>query len=427
MTTDSAGDATGNPGTGAAGGLRFGTFCSGIGAPEAAWSQLGWQPQFFSEIEPFPCAVLARHFPGVQNLGDMTKITDETLSRHSVDVVCAGTPCQSFSVAGLRGGMDDARGNLAFRYVELLGSLRPTRMVWENVPGVLSSWTDEETLNTSQESRELVREVEEARRTLSEAGYDCGPTIGIGDTEEVQQTNDYDQFTAALVERGYSLAWGILDAQYFGVAQRRKRVFVVGSLGNWTDPASILFDRECLSGNPPPGREERTHVTRGADSNGDGDGAGEDGGTPLTVFDTTQVTSKSNYSNPKPGDPCHPLASAAHPPAIAIQERAVSENTTNGPGGKGWQENLAYTLESRHHVQSVAVPRMEVRRLMPVECIRLQGFPDDWLDTSPQKPTADGPKYRAIGNSMAVPVLRWIGQRIAAANAALRSSPGDTS
>lgn len=527
--------------------MNFGTFCSGIGAPEAAWIPLGFRPVFCSEIEPFPCAVLAHHYPAVPNLGDMREISDEEIRRYPVDVVCAGTPCQSFSVAGLRGGMADPRGNLAFRYVELLGALRPSRMVWENVPGVLSSWTDETTHSPSEKSRELIGEAERARQILVAAGYDVGGEIGLGDFEEVQQTNDFDQFTAALVERGYSCAWGILDAQYFDVAQRRERVFLVGSLGNWTDPASILFDRECLSGNPPPGREAGTRVagrlTRGADgsgqfapdiagtlkscggksgtpngaeeadrlivagcvdahmgggdpddnaaqanhllpvaihethpaikardfkgpsSDGDGDGAilvpmvthslraegfdaSEDGtgrGTPIIpiafdwqsggdcrmnlredcanslqrsqtlaiAFDTTQVTSSENFSNPKPGDPCHPLASGAHAPAIAFQERGRV-------GGRNveTQEDVSYSLNApngggRRQELNVATPTMQVRRLTPRECERLQGFPDDHtLIPFRGKPASDSVRYRAIGNSMCVNVMAWIGHRI---------------
>ena len=344
--------------------MKFGTFCSGIGAPECAWVPLGFQPQFVSEIEPFPCAVLAHHHPDVPNLGDMTKITDEQISRFNVDVVCAGTPCQSFSVAGLRKGMADPRGNLALVFLRLVDRLRPRWLVWENVPGVLSS----------------------------SGGRDFGTFLG------------------GLAELGYGWAYRTLDAQYAGVPQRRRRVFVVGYLGDWRRAAAVLFERHGLSGNPPPSRKARSRVaatiTRGTDSSGkdyetetlipvtggffssevahslraDGFDASEDGtgrGTPLVpiAFDTTQVTSKENRSNPKAGDPCRTLSQQSHPPSIATPSA--------------------------------------VRRLTPLECERLQGFPEGHTAIQFRgKPAADSPRYRAIGNSMAVPVMAWIGKRI---------------
>jgi DNA (cytosine-5)-methyltransferase 1 len=480
---------------------RFASVCSGIGAPEKAWSSLGWEPQFFSEIEPFPCAVLAHHYPDVPNLGDMEAISAETIRRFSPDVVVAGTPCQSFSVAGLRKGMADPRGNLALGYIELLGELCAPRMVWENVPGVLSSWTDDSPCPADAESFRAADEAERARQTLSAGGYDVGSEISLGDFEEVEQTNDFDQFSAALVERGYSLAWGILDAQYFGLAQRRERVFVVGSRRGWTDSAAILFDRESMSGNPTPrrqtGQEIAASLTRGADSSGkggyagrrreddtnivvncidshmgsggpddnaaqgnhllvgtlnangkaagsatqqdaecgmlvahslraDGFDASEDGtgrGTPIIPILEIGKGSSSRGDGPNgcgignPGDPMFTLQSGAQH-AIAFQERSRA-------GGRAIesQSDVAYSLNNpgdggRRQEMNWVTPSMAVRRLTPRECERLQGFPDDFTAIPFRgKPAADGPRYRALGNSMAVPVLKWIGHRIEAINA----------
>ena len=192
-------------------GLRYVSVCDGIGAAHVAWQPLGWQCQWTSEIEPFPVAVVEDHY-GFRNLGDMTKITEDMIDA-PVDLLVGGTPCQSFSVAGLRGGLADPRGNLALRFVQLAAVMQPKWIVWENVPGVLSS--------------------------------------GKG--------RDFGTFLGALGELGYGFAYRILDAQWFGVAQRRRRVFVVGYLGDWRRAATVLFERESVFGNPP---------TRGATGQG---------------------------------------------------------------------------------------------------------------------------------------------------------------
>jgi DNA (cytosine-5)-methyltransferase 1 len=217
--------------------LIYGSLCSGIEAASMAWKPLGWRCAFTAEIEAFPSAVLAHHHGDAPNLGDMTRINPDGLER--TDVVVAGTPCQSFSVAGLRKGLADPRGNLALDLLRIVDGARPEWLVWENVPGVLSSWSDAETSDPSEESRRL----------LEADGLDPDDFV------EVEQTNDFDQFTSGIRELGYGLAWGSLDAQYFGLAQRRERVFVVAHLGDWTRAAAVLFDRESLSGNPAPSRE----------------------------------------------------------------------------------------------------------------------------------------------------------------------------
>jgi DNA (cytosine-5)-methyltransferase 1 len=193
--------------------MRYASVCDGIGAAHVAWQPLGWECAWTSEIEPFPAAVVDHHWK-LKNLGDMTKLTEEMLDEHgAIDLLVGGTPCQSFSVAGLRGGLADPRGNLALRFVQLADVLRPSWIVWENVPGVLSS-----------------------------AGG-----------------RDFGTFLGALAELGYGFAYRILDAQWFGVAQRRRRVFVVAHARDWRRAAAVLFERESLLGNPP---------TRGATGQG---------------------------------------------------------------------------------------------------------------------------------------------------------------
>ena len=199
--------------------MKYGSVCSGIEAASVAWHNLGWEPQWFSEIEQFPSDVLKHRFPTVPNLGDMTTINQNPIAdERPIDLLVGGTPCQSFSVAGLRKGLADPRGNLMLTFLSIADKLRPKWIVWENVPGVLSS----------------------------NGGKDFGTFLG------------------ALGELGYGFAYRVLDAQHFGVAQRRRRVFVVGCLGDWRAAAAVLFERESLQGNPKPSRKKREEVTTDA-------------------------------------------------------------------------------------------------------------------------------------------------------------------
>ena len=192
--------------------MKYLSVCSGIEAATVAWHDLGWKPVGFSEIEPFPSAVLAHHYPTIPNLGDMTRYKEWNIEHP--DILVGGTPCQSFSVAGLRKGLADPRGNLALVYCGILDHFRPQWFVWENVPGVLSS----------------------------NGGRDFGSFLG------------------ALAELGYGFAYRVLDAQFFGVAQRRRRVFVVGYLGDWRPPAAVLFERESLRRDTAPSREKGERI-----------------------------------------------------------------------------------------------------------------------------------------------------------------------
>ncbi len=482
--------------------LRYGSVCSGIEAASVAWHPLGWRAAFFSEIEPFPRAVLAQHWPDVPLHGDFTTI--EASQYEPIELLVGGTPCQSFSVAGLRGGLADERGNLALQFLRLAQRLRPRWVVWENVPGVLSS-----TSHNAPDPCLPPDHLDQGAEWVGEDEYDA------------DESHAFSCFLAGLSELGYGWAYRSLDAQFAGLAQRRERVFVVGCLGDWRRAVAVLFDRHSLSGHPAPRREagqgtaggaigsltgsgrgvERVGESRGQDpviavplleigkgttSRGEGpngcgigadgdpmytlqagaqhgiahalraDGfdAGEDGtgrGTPLVPcepmtlairgrgdthnletrqdgtanailtpnggrggigvgavaipFDTTQITSKANYSRPRAGDPCHPLAGGAHPPPVAF----------NWQSGGDCRQNP--TVERTDPLQALQTPAvfagMAVRRLTPRECERLQGFPDDYTLVSYRgKPASDGPRYKALGNSMAIPVVRWIGERI---------------
>ena len=197
--------------------VRYLSLCSGIEAASVAWQPLGWKPVAFSEIEPFPCAVLACHYPEVANLGDMTQVHDWRPYHGAVDLVVAGTPCQDFSIAGKRAGLAGERSGLTLVLAQVLSIVRPEWIVWENVPGVFST----------------------------------------------NSGRDFGTFLRALDDIGYSCAWRVLDAQYFGVPQRRRRVCVIGHLGDWRPAAAVLFEREGVRGNTPArGKKKigRAHV-----------------------------------------------------------------------------------------------------------------------------------------------------------------------
>lgn len=546
--------------------MRFLSVCSGIEAASVAWAPLGWRAAALAEIDPFACAVLAaRHGASrplfmpdpeaagiavkdrrkraaairavkalpeggaVPNFGNLEAWKDWPDA--AFDVLVGGTPCQSFSVAGLRKGLDDPRGNLALVYLAVVDRYRPRWVVWENVPGVLSS----------------------------------------------NKGRDFGAFLGGLGELGYGWAYRILDAQFVrtrllpgAVPQRRRRVFVVGYLGDWRPPAAVLFDAESLRGNPPPRRRAGQGVAQGIEFGPSGGGfadvnptldtrakegpignqlagavlsprsfdpeaiqpvahalraegfdASEDGtgrGTPLipeVAWPLSAGMAASAHRMPQEQGGLIPIAfdckgtevqfttDGTHPTlrsmghadshsnagghaavAYAIQERAVADNPAAGPQSKGWQEAISYTLEARPAVQAVAFqdrfrgddgrgydrppPIIEestgaletvkpwhvafdlrgsegrampegphdtaniraasggssrsylaspwsVRRLTPIECERLQGFPDGYTDVAPQgrNQTPDGPRYKALGNSMAVNVMGWIGERIA--------------
>lgn len=438
--------------------MIFRSVCSGIEAASVAWNPLGWNADAFSEIEPFPCAVLAHHYPTTPNLGDMTRFKEWPDA--NFDVLCGGTPCQSFSVAGLRKGLDDPRGNLMLTFGAIAGRYRPRWLVWENVAGVLSSG----------------------------GGRDFGAFLGL------------------LGVLGYGFAYRLFDAQYFGVAQRRRRVFVVGYLGDWRPAAAVLFERHSLQGHPAPRREAREEIARplAAGSPGssgyrnDADTAenliadtlragggpashgklnGTDRMTMVPVLSAALVakggtgymdpTAETFITSPIVGRPyadrgaegnnlvpvditnCRiggavagtleraqekgnrglgvmamnlrgreggampeldDVASIRAASGGSSRSYAVAFHGTQDPDVSG---DVTHPMGCNYGHEQAAMVGMRVRRITPRECERLQGFPDDYTAIPyNKKPAKDGPRYKALGNSWAVPNARWIGQRI---------------
>lgn len=307
--------------------MRFGSVCSGIEAASVAWDVLGWRAAWLSEIEPFPCALLSQHYPDVPNLGDMTTIAPRILAGEveAPDVFTGGTPCQAFSTAGKRQSLADERGNLTLTFCEIANAIdtvraangqQPAVIIWENVPGVLSTRDNAFGCFLGELAGES-GPLEPAGRRWTDAGCVYGPARAV--------------------------AWRVFDAQYFGLAQRRRRVFVVASARNGFDPAKVLFEFEGVRRDTPPRREAGEASAGAAAPRAGGAGAliahcadvsptlcrnsysptkcleGDEADWTVAVmpFDTTQITSPSNRSNPQWGDPCHPLAAQAHPPAIA--------------------------------------------------------------------------------------------------------------
>ncbi|ECD4212445.1 Dam family site-specific DNA-(adenine-N6)-methyltransferase [Salmonella enterica subsp. enterica serovar Gatuni] len=541
--------------------MKYGSVCSGIEAASKAWEPLGWKPAWFSEIEPFPSAVLACHWPEVTNLGDMTKIADavRTGEVEAPDVLVGGTPCQAFSIAGLREGLSDDRGQLTLSYVELANAIDAKRrergeqesiIVWENVPGVLSS---------------------------KDNAFGCFLAGLAGESCELQPAGGKWTHAGCVSGPERVIAWRVLDAQFFGVAQRRRRVFVVASARKGFDPAAVLFELDSVRRDSAPSRESQPEIARNAgerskvgshwdnpanphptlnqSSNIGGIGASnqellsqrgsglvsdsysdvsrtllakENDSTAEDLETYAVVSSQTQYGDEIAGtltarhdsSPCadrdmnvlaygggngsgnidvaacltakgqrmdfevetfavhgtqdpdtnrelaHTLgrnngqenaciafsykdngadatsdlsptiragnqdkshANSGQPPAIAYAFKAGQGAKA---GGIGYAEEQSPTLTSASSGTNLAPAVMHgvaVRRLTPVECERLQGFPDNhtlicWRGKDADE-CPDGPRYKAIGNSMAVPVMRWIGERIAAAMPAEEPAP----
>lgn len=356
--------------------LVYGSVCSGIEAATAAWHPLGWKPSFFSEIEKFPRAVLQHHYPEVPLHGDFTTI--QVGQYEPIDLLVGGTPCQSFSIAGLRGGLDDERGNLALEYLRLADRLRPRWLVWENVPGVLSS----------------------------NGGRDFGSILG------------------GMVELGYGVAYRVLDAQYvrvdgFGraVPQRRRRVFVVGYLGDWRRAAAVLLERHSMSGSAAPLRKAG-QVAAALTANGVGTCRADDNQAQANhLIATYRMVAFGEYSD---DGSASTVKARDHKDATDLVVQPVAfdcKGTQVQFSADGSHPTLRAMGHSGSHANAGGHAAFQwgkvVLRLTPTECEKLQGFPDGWTDIRHGgKPTPDGPRYKALGNSMAVNVMRWIGERI---------------
>lgn len=554
--------------------MKFLSVCSGIEAVSVAWEPLQFEPVAYSEIEPFPSAVLAHHYPDVPNLGDMTQYANWNIP--TIDILAGGTPCQSFSVAGKRGGLSDPRGNLCFTFCEIADRFDPEWILWENVPGVLNT-------------------VDNAFGCL--LGKLCGASNAIQPAEGRKHAS-----CGVVAGSKRTVAWRILDAQWFGVPQRRRRLFVLAGRGarNWACADALLPFAESLPGYFAPSRKARqktpastrrspdgshwdgrAHPTLGAIKTGiglsdqelfsqrgaclvrdtapitakwgkdSGNSAGDEfqnidinrktapdlfknhetdevtplaacfglyenqraemrlyenlqptitcgggkagqgsnmtlftfpkkdasllyenhaqdsriagpfsisptctarwgtggGNTPLILHRESSKENQDTAFTSYPGNeitlcfpldmrtilrkdtsssagcgtgeeraPSYTLTTQGHVPGIcySIQGNIIGRQAHNGGNGKGFTENISGTL-TRTDVHAVLYKNF-VRRMMPIECERLQGFPDNWtlIDKKPGVPYADSHRYKAIGNSMAVPVIRWIGQRILA-------------
>ena len=465
--------------------VTYGSVCSGIEAASVAWEPLGMRPAWFAEIEKFPAAVLAARWPDVANLGDMCALAEWVRAGYieAPDVLVGGTPCQAFSVAGLRRGMADERGALTIKYVELADAIDEKRpgsecvTVWENVPGVLSDKNN---------------------------AFGCFLGALCGETSEIRPPGGRWSNAGCVYGPARAIAWRVLDAQYFGVAQRRRRVFVVASARNGFDPAAVLFESEGMRRDIAPSRSEGAettgHAISGFDTVGTLDARTDGGGFPgsdgacgghviaqpsppsLAKGNDSHDDSKQAYivecvtgdrthaltgtedgagrgtpicfdSRQDPnvyGDMAGPIG-ASLPVGAAVAVYAQNNDsatradvgatlTRRGPSGvKGGPgaENIvvAFAQNSRDEVRleggdgslsteggkpgqgaPMVATASIVRRLTPVECERLQGFPDNhtripWRGKSAED-CPDGPRYKAIGNSKAVPVVRWLGRRI---------------
>lgn len=496
--------------------LTFVSMFSGIEAASVAFGPLGWSALAFAEIEKFPSAVLAHHYPDVPNVGDMTA-HDWSRYRGKADIVCGGPPCQAFSVAGLRNSMDDARGNLSLAYMRAIHAIKPRNAITENVPGWLST---------------------------KDNAFGCFLAGLVGADDALPPPDGRRWPDAGMVSGPQGrAAWRILDAQFFGLAQRRRRVIVVADFGNGADPAAVLFERKGMSWNPAPSREEgegvaptisaRTKGGGGLGTDFDLDGGLVEYAPEIARCDATREGSSQDYESTTmvavsaTGTIAHTLKAEGHDAsedgsgrgvpivvhgtqdpcvsdkAFAQQGNAGQENVicfTAKDYGGGASVDISPTLRSGTHDKShanggvvpavtvalrgrdsggtaelggsvatalrassgggdkphvlaeavysimpqnsgkdykarkvdVAQPLMAggpvggnqggdfvlqsaVRRLTPVECERLQGFPDGYTNIPwrGKQESPDGPRYKALGNSWAVPKFLWIGERIA--------------
>ena len=434
--------------------LSFGSVCSGIEAASVAWEPLGWRASWFAEIEPFPSAVLAYHWPQVTNLGDMTKIRERVTSGEvsAPDVLVGGTPCQAFSVAGARKSLSDDRGQLTLEYVRLLNEIdaarsiqgeQPAISVWENVPGVLNT---------------------------KDNAFGCLLGAIAGEECELQPSGKKWGNAGCVFGPQRAVAWRVLDAQYFGVAQRRRRVFVVSSAREGFNPAEVLFEFDGVRRDSAPCRSAWQEATASAGNSTESTGGTISGkqifqtlqasmgsklwlgnqeafsGDYFVVHGTQDPLTQDNQAFPlgrnhgqenvvfgipgnwigrKPengGNATEPMMNIA-PCQTKTDKHAVAIGILGGlHPNAAVDENLCPTITQAMGMGGGHVPVTNglstgmVRRLTPVECERLQGFPDNHTQipyrNKPADKCPDGPRYAACGNSMAVPVMNWIGRRI---------------
>lgn len=409
--------------------MKYLSVCSGIEAATVAWSPLGWEPVGFSEIEPFPCAVLAHHYPTVPNFGDMTNWKNWNLKNGTPDLICGGTPCQDYSIAGNRAGMAGDRGSLSLTFIQIAARYRPRWIVWENVPGVLSS-------NKGRDFAKFLGDFSGTRIEVPKNGWkNSGIIEGIADA--------------------YGIAYRVLDAQYirvdgFGraIPQRRRRVFVVGHLGDWRRAAAVLFERQSLCGNSPPSRKAgegvASDVGKCLKAKGNDDHRADSGNyvvakcyenhaqdSRIKEIEIAEcLTGRAGTGGGNlPLVQCAPtLVSNGDAHSGFRDERGlVVDVVAMRESGQGYwmKDEIAGTLraegENRPSRPSHVIGQpfrcgMLVRRLTPIECERLMGFPDNYTRIpwkgKPAEECPDGHRYKALGNSWAINCARWIGRRI---------------
>ncbi len=435
--------------------MKYATVASGIDAPAVAWNPMGWQQLWSSEIDKFPNAVLTHHYPDIPNLGDMNKIHEREEFKRP-DLIMAGTPCQSFSIAGLREGLADPRGNLSLVFFSIIDQLQPKWVVWENV----------------------------------------------NDVRNANEGRDFATILGTLGQLGYGWAYRVLDARYFGVPQRRRRVFLIGHISDWRCAAAVLFERDSLSGNPSPSQSQRKEIAgtlgksfgdRGYGIDGHGayipSGHGKyeigdptlrakhgdaGGGSELLMINVRQDPILSDVAQPldclgnsqavvsslQSGSKEHgysmttdQAARSGHlipygggsPESLKVAPALLSRSNRydfdtdtfvaefkRGQGAKarsdGYQLEESPTLtgadSGTQNPPGVQID-MKVRRLLPIECERLMGLPDNYtlIPYGPKgKPAKDSPRYRAIGNSIVRHVLEWLAVRIEAVEAILEKN-----
>jgi len=425
--------------------LTYGSVCSGIESASVAWEVLGLSPTWFSEVEPFPCAVLAHHWPDVPNLGDMTKLAEwmRAGALPAPDILVGGTPCQAFSVAGVRKGLEDERGQLTIHYGDLANAIDEQRgecngcvIVWENVPGVLSDKTNAFGCFLGL----LAGEDVPLLPTGDAPPTKPGPARFWGWCKKTKR--HWPKWTNAGCVFGpqRAVAWRVIDAQYFGVAQRRRRVFVVASAREGFDPTKVLFEFEGVRRDSPPSREKRQGTPTFALSSfakfreGEGtlraSGGDQGGGSEHLVvgaLDTQCGFEKAAGQSVRAG---HIVGTLTARGLNALGARDVEEEgvlrVVHGTQDPCTSDNLAFAQGRNSGGENVVLPMpdkrtvctqdSQVRKLTPVECERLQGFPDNHTRipyrNKPAEDCPDGPRYKAIGNSKAVPCIQFVGARV---------------
>lgn len=388
--------------------MRYGSICSGIEAATVAWKSLGFDPAWFSEIEPFPCQLLKQKYPDIPNHGDMTTLRDKILSGvvEAPDIVCGGTPCQAFSVAGRRESLDDARGNLTLEFCNIVDSIDEVRIkhgkpqtivFWENVPGVLST---------------------------KDNAFGCFLGKLSGTDIPLQTKAGRWSDAGVVVGKKRKIAWRVLDAQCFGLAQRRRRVFVIASAREDFDPSKILFEHKSLSGDSGKGQTQGESSPGFAESSFGAyrpdhaagtlkaSGGVLGGGSETLIIENEKIkcfdiSHRSDVVRKCKGSStlCARMGTGGNNVPIVLMDNGL---------GVGDEGDPSYTL-TKAHSHGVSLEGC-VRKLTPVECERLMGFPDNYTkicyNGKAEDKCPDSPRYKALGNSWAVPVVRWLGQRI---------------